>query len=105
MTMVSSNSSDWNKLLVSKVVFITGGAGHIGRCIAKACYAQGACLVLGDLDPTLTNKVKDEIITNEDKKEDRILVVKLDITDESSIQQAVRDTLDKWKTIHVLLNV
>ena len=103
--MVSSNIGDWNQLLHNKVVFITGGAGHIGRCIAKTCYAQGACVVLGDLDPTSTNKIKDEIILNQDKKEDRILVVKLDITDEPSIQQAVKTIVDKWNTIHVLLNV
>jgi NADP-dependent 3-hydroxy acid dehydrogenase YdfG len=59
---------------------------------------------LGDLDPAITNKVKDEIVANEEKKDERILVVKLDVTDEISIQQAVQLTLDKWKTIDVLLN-
>jgi NADP-dependent 3-hydroxy acid dehydrogenase YdfG len=47
------------------------------------------------------NGVTSEIL----KKEDRILVVKLDITDETSIRQAIKVTLDKWETIHVLLNV
>jgi NADP-dependent 3-hydroxy acid dehydrogenase YdfG len=51
------------------------------------------------------NEVTNKILTKEDKKEDRILVVKLDITDETSIRQAIKATLDKWKTIHVLLNV
>jgi FlaA1/EpsC-like NDP-sugar epimerase len=60
--MSSTNTDDWSQLLTNKVVFITGAAGHIAKCIAKTCYAQGARLVLGDLDLTLTNKVKDEII-------------------------------------------
>ncbi len=101
---MSINSGDWSQLLLDKVVFITGGAGHIAKCIAKTCYDQGARVVLGDLDPILTNKIKDGIVDNQNKTDDRILVVKLDVTDEKSIQQAVQTTIDKWKTIHVLLN-
>ncbi|CAF3205800.1 unnamed protein product [Rotaria sp. Silwood2] len=102
--MTSSTISNWNKLLADKVVFLTGAAGSVARYIARACYDHGASLVLGDLDPEKTNKIKDEILENENNKEDRILVVKLDVTNETSIQQAVQATLDKWKTIHVLLN-
>jgi NADP-dependent 3-hydroxy acid dehydrogenase YdfG len=101
---MSTNSGDWSQLLVNKVVFITGGAGHIAKSIAKTCYDQGARLVLGDLDLIKTNKVKEEIIGNENNTNERILVVELDITDETSVQQAVQTTLDKWKTIHILLN-
>ncbi|CAF0790923.1 unnamed protein product [Rotaria sordida] len=102
--MVSKSSGNWCQLLLNKIVFITGGAGHIAKAIAKTCYAHGACLVLGDLDLEKTNKVKDEILENENNKENRILVVELDVTNETSIQQAVQATLDKWKTIDVLLN-
>ncbi|CAF4253143.1 unnamed protein product [Adineta steineri] len=101
---MSTNPGDWSQLLVNKVVFITGAAGHIAKSIAKTCYIHGARLVLGDLDPTKVNKVKEEIITNENNTDDRIFVVKLDVTNETSIQQAVQTTLDKWNTIHVLLN-
>ncbi|CAF4140932.1 unnamed protein product, partial [Adineta steineri] len=101
---MSTNSSDWSQLLVNKVVFITGAAGHIAKSIAKTCYMHGARLVLGDLDPIKVHKVKEEIITNENNTDDRIFVVKLDVTNETSIQQAVQATLDKWNTIHVLLN-
>ncbi len=99
--MMSSNIDNWSQLLVNKVVFLTGAGGHIAKYIAKTCYAQGALLVLGDLDPKLMKEITNELQTNED----RILVVKLDITDKTSIQQAIKATLDKWKTIHVLLNV
>ncbi|CAF1276779.1 unnamed protein product [Adineta steineri] len=101
---MSTNPGDWSQLLVNKVVFITGAAGHIAKSIAKTCYMHGARLVLGDLDPIKINKVKEEIITNENNTDDRIFVVKLDVTNETSIQQAVQATLDKWNTIHVLLN-
>jgi NADP-dependent 3-hydroxy acid dehydrogenase YdfG len=102
--MVSTNIGDWRQLLTDKVVFITGAAGYIAKHIAKTCYDHGARLVLGDLNLITTNKLKDEIIANDNKKEERILFVKLDVTDETSIQQAVQLTLDKWNKIDALLN-
>ena len=103
--MVSSTSSDWNRLLANKVVFITGAAGHIAKYLAKACYAQGARLVLGDLDPTLINELTDELGMKEGSNDDRILAVKLDVTNETIIQEAVQAAIKKWTTIDVLLNV
>ncbi len=103
--MVSSIIGDWSQLLVNKVVFITGAGGNIAKYIAKTCYAQGARLVLGDLDLALMDKVTNELNINEDIKDDRILVVKLDVTDETTIQQAIQAAVDKWKTVDVLLNV
>jgi len=102
--MASTITGDWRHLLTDKVVFLTGAAGHIAEQIAKTCYAHGARLVLGDLNFTKTNKVKDELIGSDDNEEERILVVKLDVTNEASIQEAVQLTLDKWNKIDVLLN-
>jgi len=101
---LSLDIEDWNKLLEYKVIFLTGAAGSVARYIARACYAHGARVVLGDLNTDAINNVKEEIRNKDNKKEDRILVVKLDVSDEKSIQKAVQTTLDKWKTIDVLLN-
>jgi NADP-dependent 3-hydroxy acid dehydrogenase YdfG len=60
---------------------------------------------LGDLDPALMNEVINELMSKVDTKEDRILVVRLDITDETRIQQAIQTAIDKWKIVDVLLNV
>jgi len=60
---------------------------------------------LGDLDPALMNELINESMSKVDTKEDRILVVRIDITDETSIQQAIQTTIDKWKIVDVLLNV
>jgi NADP-dependent 3-hydroxy acid dehydrogenase YdfG len=94
---------DWSRLLYGKVVFLTGGAGQIAQSIAATCYVHGARIVLGDLDIAATNKVKEEI-EGKENKEDRVLVVQLDVRDEASIEQAVKVTVEKWKTIDVLLN-
>lgn len=103
--MAFSTNSDWNRLLADKVVFITGAGGHIARYLAKACFSQGARLVLGDLDPKLINELTDELGINDEVNNDRILVVRLDITNETIIQEAVQAAILKWTTIDILLNV
>ena len=62
-------------------------------------------LVLADLNIEAIKKIKDEIVASDDTKDkDRILTLSLDVTDEQSIEQAVKLTIDKWKTINVLFN-
>ena len=99
-------SGDWRYLLRDKVVFITGAAGWIAGHIVKACYEHGARVVIGDVNLDAANKLKNDI--NEQHKtengEDRLFVVLLDVTDENSIKQAVKLTVEKWKTIDVLMN-
>ncbi|CAF1122690.1 unnamed protein product [Rotaria sordida] len=103
--MMATNTGNWSLLLADKVVFLTGGAGYVAQHIAQTCYAHGAFVVLGDLNIEAINKVKDEILASDDSNnKDRILTVPLDVTDERSIEQAVKLTLDKWKTINVLFN-
>lgn len=99
--MAFANIADWNQLLANKVVFITGAGGRVAKHLAKACYAQGARLILGDLNSMLMNEVIKELNVNDD----RVLVVTLDVTDETSIELAVQTAIEKWKTIDVLLNV
>ena len=103
MTNIHTSVGNWNLLLAEKVVFLTGGAGWIARHIGQTCYAHGARLVLGDLNIAALNKVKEEIV-GEENKDDRVLVVSLDVRDETSIQQAIKLTLEKWQTIHILIN-
>ncbi len=38
----SKPSGDWSRLLLDKVVFVTGAGGAIGAPIAQACAAHGA---------------------------------------------------------------
>ncbi|UJR34224.1 hypothetical protein I4U23_021629 [Adineta vaga] len=102
---MATSSGDWSQLLRNKIVFVTGAAGHIAKSIVKTCYLHGARIVMGDLDPTVINKVKQEIFCKEQNfDDDRILIVKLDVTDEKSIEQAIQITIETWKTIDILLN-
>ena len=100
-----TNSGNWSLLLADKVIFLTGGAGYVGQHIAQTCYAHGARVVLADLNIEAINKVKSQILASDASNNDnRILAVPLDVTNEESIEQAVKLTLGKWKTINVLFN-
>jgi NAD(P)-dependent dehydrogenase (short-subunit alcohol dehydrogenase family) len=94
-------SNEWSQVLLDKVVFITGGGGGIGSAIARTCFLQGARVVVSDV-----NKSVADILTNQNEEQsDRILSLKLDTVDEQAIEQAVKQVVDKWGTIHVLANV
>ena len=103
MTSVNERRDHWCSLLSNQVVFLTGAAGWIARHIARTCYDHGARVVLADLDVESITKVKDDLFTTENT-DDRIFVVHVDVTKEETIAHAVQLTLEKWKTIDILIN-
>ncbi|VXD04357.1 NADP-dependent 3-hydroxy acid dehydrogenase YdfG [Pseudomonas sp. 9AZ] len=66
-----------------KVAFISGGAGGIGSAMAKQLLDAGARVALADLDLDRARAVAAEL-----GSVDRIVAVKLDVTDPSSWAQA-----------------
>jgi 3-oxoacyl-[acyl-carrier protein] reductase len=103
MSTQNDSIGHWRFLLCDKVVFVSGGAGWIARHIAKTCYEHGARLVLADLNIETIIKVKNETFGS-DNTDDRILLVELDVKNEETIKKAVQLTLNKWNTIHILIN-
>jgi NAD(P)-dependent dehydrogenase (short-subunit alcohol dehydrogenase family) len=81
-----------------KVTIVTGAASGIGRAIALGFDALGARVVLADIN---------EEGIEEAAKECRgdILKTKLDVTDEKSIQAAIKKTMNKYGRIDVSFNI
>ncbi|WP_046174293.1 bifunctional rhamnulose-1-phosphate aldolase/short-chain dehydrogenase [Domibacillus indicus] len=69
-----------------KVAFITGGAGGIGSATARRLVAEGAHVVLADLNLEGAENAAAEI--NEQYKEQRAIAVKMDVTSEEQVQAA-----------------
>lgn len=71
------------KPLVGKVALVTGGAGGIGQAIARRLLAEGACVVLADIDQTSLDAVSADLTRAHGK--DHVRGVVCDVTQESSV--------------------
>jgi NAD(P)-dependent dehydrogenase (short-subunit alcohol dehydrogenase family) len=103
MTTIEA-SNKWSQILQDKVVFITGAGGGIGSAISQTCALQGARVVVSDINISAADKVVADILENENQESDRIMSLELDTVDEQAIEQAVKKVVDKWGTIHILVN-
>ncbi|PAW93674.1 short-chain dehydrogenase/reductase [Mucilaginibacter sp. MD40] len=79
------------------VWFITGCSTGFGRELAKLLLDKGYHTVITARDP---EKIKD--LAN--GHEDNALVLKLDVTDNAQVNDAVKQTLDRFGKIDVLVN-
>lgn len=87
-------------LLKDKVAVVTGAAKGMGRGIALTFASEGALLVLCDIDLEGAHAVAAEIETAGGKA----LPVHMDITAPVEIEQMVKQGLDRFGTIDILVN-
>jgi len=80
-----------------KVVVVTGGASGLGLAAAKAFHNKGAQVNLFDLNEEAGLSVTQEIGNG-------CAFFQVNVTDESSVQQAIDDIVAKLGAIHVVLN-
>lgn len=85
-------------VLSNQVVVITGGAGLIGKGVAKATIENGGIAVIADIDPLSGEKAVSEINSQ------RCFFVKLDVTDRANITQAIQQIHDQYGRIDTLIN-
>jgi NAD(P)-dependent dehydrogenase (short-subunit alcohol dehydrogenase family) len=85
--------------LQGKTAFITGGASGIGLGIAKAMLGEGMNVVIADIrDDHLADA------TVELNGGERVLALKLDVTDRADFARAADATEAKFGKIHILCN-
>jgi NAD(P)-dependent dehydrogenase (short-subunit alcohol dehydrogenase family) len=83
--------------LADKVVVITGAGSGIGRAAARMFVAEGAKVVVAELDPALGEASAREAGAG-------ARFVATDVTDEASVQRMVQQAKDAFGRIDVLLN-
>jgi NAD(P)-dependent dehydrogenase (short-subunit alcohol dehydrogenase family) len=87
-------------LLQNKVAVVTGGGSGIGRATAHRMAAEGAAVVVADIDRGRADAVAEEIrATGADA-----IGHAADVADEADIQDMVRAARDTYGGLHVLFN-
>ena len=80
-----------------KQVLITGAARGIGYAFARAFVDEGASVMIADRDIERTETAAQSL-------GERGAAVLMDVSDQSSIEQAVQTTIDRFGRIDVLIN-
>lgn len=83
-----------------KTVVITGGAGVLGGEMACALVGCNANVVILDRDPALA----EQVVKRFEKTKGKYLVVKGDVLDKSSIEEAVAEIIRHFSRIDCLIN-
>jgi 3-oxoacyl-[acyl-carrier protein] reductase len=86
--------------LADKVAIVTGSGRGIGRSISEALMAEGASIVINDMNEELCKATTEELT----KAGGKVLGIVCNVTDSASIEKMVAEVMEKWGRIDVLVN-
>ncbi len=87
--------------LNNKTAVVTGGASNIGKAIAEGFAAEGANVVVADVDKKQAERVVDEL--NELGSGDAIFI-EADVSDAQQIERMAAQSLQRFGQIDILVN-
>ena len=83
------------KRLDRRVAIVTGGGHGIGKAYARRLAAEGAAVVIAELDAPAGERVAAEVGG---------LAVRTDVSEEASVAEMARRTLERYGRIDILVN-
>ncbi len=86
--------------LEGKIALITGGARGIGQCIGEKLAAQGAHVILGDVDLPMAAETAGNIV----KQGGKATAVELNVTDSAQLAGVFDKIIKEHKPLDILVN-
>lgn len=87
-----------HNLLADRTIIVTGAATGIGQAFALGCAAQGANVVVADMNAA------DETVAAIESTGGRVLAVRVDVADQESVQAMADAALERFGRIDGLVN-
>lgn len=90
------------KMLAGKIALVTGGAGGIGKATANRLMAEGACVILADIDEPALADAYAELGGRYGK--DFVRTVTMNVTDEAAVDKSFADGLLEFGGLDILVS-
>lgn len=90
------------KALAGRVALVTGGAGGIGRATATRLLADGACVVLADIDAEALETAREELVDTHSP--DVVRAMPLDVTSEEAVLGGFADAAREYGGVDILVS-
>lgn len=91
-----------NGRLKGKTAIVTGSAQGFGLGVAEAMLAEGACVVIADLNIDLARSVAEELCKKNGAG--RAFACKVDVSDEASVEAMIEDTVKAFGGLDIFVN-
>lgn len=88
-------------LVMSKVVLITGSSRGIGKAIALKFAEKGAKVIVNYVN---SKKEAEEVVKNIEEIGSEAIAIKCDVSKEDEVKKMVKESVDKFGKIDVLVN-